>query len=77
VSEELDLFSLMIESGVVCMPFGEFHGRAEKLLGHPIWTHEFADENTGLDLKIALLAPGWKPERMEGPLESLARMMSR
>ena len=26
----------------LCVPFGRFHKGMEKLLGRPIWTHEFA-----------------------------------
>ena len=27
----------------LCMPFEVFHEAIEKLLGRPVWTHEFAD----------------------------------
>jgi hypothetical protein len=33
-----------IASGKALAPFGEIHKAAEKLMGRPVWTHEFADE---------------------------------
>lgn len=27
----------------LCMPFGDFHSAIEEVLGHPVWSHEFAD----------------------------------
>lgn len=27
----------------LCMPFAAFHAAVEKVLGRPVWTHEFAD----------------------------------
>lgn len=41
----------------MCMPFGDFHGAVEEVLGRPVWTHEFAypehlrDEFIGLSGK--------------------------
>lgn len=29
----------------VCMPFEKFHEAMQKVLGRPIWTHEFASSN--------------------------------
>lgn len=31
-------------TGISCGPFGDVHELAEELMGHPIWTHQFADE---------------------------------
>ena len=30
-------------TGVTALPFGDFHGDVEQRLGHPVWTHQFAD----------------------------------
>lgn len=35
-------------------PFSVFHGFAEKRVGHPIWTHEFALDSTWKELKAAV-----------------------
>lgn len=32
-------------TGFCAGPFSDVHALAEKLLGHPIWTHQFADKN--------------------------------
>lgn len=32
-------------TGFIIGDFTEFHKYAEGLVGHPIWTHQFADEN--------------------------------
>lgn len=31
-------------TGVTCGPFSDIHEYAEKILGRPIWTHQFGDE---------------------------------
>ena len=36
--------------------FGEFHKTAEQLVGHPIWTHEFASRDLESRLKDLSLA---------------------
>jgi hypothetical protein len=38
-------------TGVTCGPFADIHELAEKLLGRPIFTHEFAKEDFVEDLK--------------------------
>ncbi len=38
--EELACFQLYQEK--MCLPFSFFHEGMEKLLGRPVWTHEFA-----------------------------------
>jgi hypothetical protein len=65
---------LTIESGILCCKdFSEFHEWVEKLLGHPIWTHEFP--GFALDFKIALIIRDegyiWTRRRTKGPLETL------
>jgi hypothetical protein len=30
----------------LCMPFSVFHEAMEKSLGRPVWTHEFADQES-------------------------------
>lgn len=34
---------LSVSTGRLCGNFGDMHELAEHLLGHPVWTHEFAD----------------------------------
>jgi len=70
---------LTIESGIGCGDFNDFHAWAEKLFGHPIWTHEFGMVEIWDDLKIALAAwdegVPYHPGRSTGPLESLFKML--
>ena len=40
-------------TGILCGPFGDIHGYAEKVLGRPIWTHEFSDEKIMAALRLA------------------------
>lgn len=69
---------LTIESGTVCSDWSEFHEWAEKIMGHPVWTHEFGSEDFNLDLKLALVMNDegyhWWKDR-ESPIESLKEMM--
>lgn len=30
-------------TGITCGPFSDIHELAEKLIGHPVFTHQFAD----------------------------------
>jgi len=68
---------LTIESGLLCCSFSEFHKWAEKLMGHPIWTHEFGSQDTWVNLNIALIANDnetvYHPHR-RSPLETLMEM---
>ncbi len=48
-------FFLTLHSGIVCMDWSEFKEKAEELMGHQIWTHEFADEDFILEMKIRWL----------------------
>jgi hypothetical protein len=34
-----------LSSGILLCKFGDMHEAAEYLMGHPIWTHHFADKN--------------------------------
>jgi hypothetical protein len=40
-------------TGFACGPFGDIHEYAEKVLGRPVWSHEFADEKLVEELKAA------------------------
>lgn len=40
-------------TGVCCGPFSDVHGYAEKKLGRPIMTHEFAAKDLWAELKEA------------------------
>jgi hypothetical protein len=42
--EELAVFQL--NQQFLAMPFPVFHEAVEKLLGRPVWTHEFADSES-------------------------------
>lgn len=37
---------LSLTTGKLLCEFSELHEAAEYVLGHPVWTHEFADEQT-------------------------------
>ena len=38
-------------TGITCGPFEVFHEYAEKLIGRPIWTHEFASKGLCAQIK--------------------------
>lgn len=40
-------------TGITVGPFSDIHGYAERALGRPVWTHEFADEALMEKLKAA------------------------
>ena len=56
-----------ISSGILLCDFGKMHEAAEFLMGHPIWTHHFADKQLAGDMKrrIAEQCPGM-PTEMPG-----------
>lgn len=49
-----------ITTGVLLCSFGDMHEAAEFLMGHPIWTHHFADKRLVSEMKqtIAEQCPG-------------------
>lgn len=46
---ELVIFQL--SNDLLCCPWGIFHEKVEKVLGRPVWTHEFANMQ-GLLLEV-------------------------
>lgn len=44
-------------TGVLMTDWGLFHKFIEKLLGHPVWTHEFADKEVQEEIRAKI-----KPE---------------
>ncbi len=40
-------------TGIACGPFSDLHGYAERVLGRPIWTHQFANKALMAELKEA------------------------
>jgi len=40
-------------TGIAAGPFSDIHGYAERKLGRPIWTHEFASKELSEELKDA------------------------
>lgn len=69
-----------ISTGVLLCDFSKMHEAAEYLMGHPIWTHHFADKEMSKDMKraIAEQCPGM-PDNLEGCnaknyLEHVARL---
>jgi len=56
-----------ISTGVLLCKFGDMHEAAEYLMGHPIWTHHFANKELSDDMKrtIAGQYPGM-PTELEG-----------
>ncbi len=43
-------------TGLLCGNFSDFHEYAEKLMGNPIWTHQFADPETSAKIAEAAQA---------------------
>jgi hypothetical protein len=56
-----------ISTGVLLCKFGDMHEGAEYLMGHPIWTHHFADDTLNAEMQrtIAEQCPGM-PTEIEG-----------
>jgi hypothetical protein len=61
-----------ISSGVLLCNFSDVHGAAEHLMGHPIWTHEFASKPLWELMKAKLLEqhPSLPTEPPEGTDET-------
>lgn len=36
-----EIVSFQLYEDLLCMDFSDFHGAVEKVLGRPVWTHEF------------------------------------
>lgn len=53
-----------LSSGVLLCDFGKMHEAAEYLMGHPIWTHHFADEKLCGEMQRAITeqCPGMPTE---------------
>lgn len=71
------LARLTAETGIGCTHFGKFHEFAEKTLGRPIFTHEFAEESTWLALKVALVMPEYREVVREDPVTMLERRVGK
>ena len=56
-----------ISSGILMCNFGDMQEAAEYLMGHPIWTHHFADKGLWQEMQqtIAEQCPGM-PTEIEG-----------
>jgi hypothetical protein len=60
---------LQLYQARLCMPFSDYHAAMEKLLGRPVWTHEFARPN-------ALIAEAdGKRKAPLSPMHSLAEIV--
>lgn len=44
-----------LSSGVLLCKFSDMHEAAEYLMGHPIWTHHFADKTLWHEMQRAIL----------------------
>lgn len=47
---------LSMTTGKMLCNFSDMHEAAELILGHPVWTHEFADRNLCDKIKARVLA---------------------
>jgi hypothetical protein len=45
-----------LSSGISLCSFNEMHEAAEYLMGHPIWTHQFASKDLWQDMQRTVLA---------------------
>jgi|SRR5208282_1036398 len=59
-----------ISSGVMLCKLSDLHEAAEYLMGHPIWTHHFADKTLAAEMTRTVLeqCPGM-PTEIEGVTE--------
>lgn len=72
-----DRFRLTCESSLLCYRFSDFHKDAEKALGRPVWTHEFADRDVWLSLAIHAASGGlYRPMVAEDPITSAERIVA-
>jgi hypothetical protein len=49
-NEEIATFQLFEDK--LCMPFSVFHAAIEKVLGRPVYTHEFGLNHKGLEMEL-------------------------
>ena len=67
-----------LSTGVLLCKFDEMHEAAEFLMGHPIWTHHFADKTLCAEMRkmISEQCPGMPAELEGGPAwrEQLAKI---
>ncbi len=67
-----------ISTGILMCDFGDMQEAAEFLMGHPIWTHHFADKTLCAEMQrtIAEQCPGMPTELKGGPTwpEQLAKV---
>ncbi len=56
-----------ISTGILLCKFSDMHEAAEFLMGHPIWTHHFADKdlNAAMKREVAIQCPGM-PTTIDG-----------
>jgi hypothetical protein len=56
-----------ISTGILLCKFADMHEAAEYLMGHPIWTHHFADKALSQKMKAAVVeqCPGM-PTALDG-----------
>lgn len=54
----------IVSGTMLCESFSDIHEAAEYLMGHPIWTHHFADEKLVADMRKTVLEqhPGMPTE---------------
>jgi hypothetical protein len=45
-----------ITTGIMLCQFGDMHEAAEFVMGHPIWTHHFADKTLSDEMRKTVLA---------------------
>jgi hypothetical protein len=60
------LIGYTLATGRLFCDFADFHAYAERLLGRPVWTHEFADAELWRDLREAFEAYVHDPVRAGG-----------
>ena len=71
MSETRDFPTAVIASlscGITLCKFSDMHEAAEYLMGHPIWTHHFADKKLWKEMQqtIAAQCPGMPTDEPEG-----------
>ena len=54
-----DIVMFQLFEDKLCMPFGRFHEAVEKVLGRPVWTHEFAFDGIKKEFLGDKPAPSW------------------
>lgn len=59
---DIDVALYQMEQDILCMPFDIFQETVKRVLGRPVWTHEFALNHDGIIKELQPIKFGAKEE---------------